>query len=106
MICLQKEHLKILMQKLIFFDFFDLILINKLTVCQNFYIMIKYVDEINGYSSPYSTPPTSYNDTLELTQLKIQIICEKSLESVLSNRKGNLKLDPVSYYVMLIIYNL
>ena len=97
MICLQKGYLKIILEKLTFNDFFDLIILNKLTICKNFYIMIKYIAD---------TPVNSNDDLIDTSQLKVQMICEKSLESVLLNRKGFLKLDPISYFLMLIVYNL
>jgi hypothetical protein len=36
----------------------------------------------------------------------IQILCEKSLEYILLNRKGNLKLDSNMYFLLLIVYNM
>ena len=88
MICLNKEYLKLLLNKLNFNEIFDLIIIHNLTLCKNFYIMIKKI----GHE--------------EDSQKNLQIFCEKSLESILLNRKGNLKLDPVSYFLLMILYNM
>jgi hypothetical protein len=44
MICLNKDYLKLLMNKLNFSEIYDLIILHKLTLCKNFYIIIKKID--------------------------------------------------------------
>ena len=99
MLCLQKDFLKIIIKKLNFNDFFDLVIINKLTTCKNFYIMIKNIDFTTDNN-------LNLNLNSDISQINIQSICEKSLESILLNRKENLKLDPISYLIFLTVYNL
>jgi hypothetical protein len=95
MICLSKDYLRLLLLKLTFNDIFDLILLNKLALSKNFYIMMKYVND--GDNKDVNS---------ENSNLKVQAICDKCLETVLLNRKVNLKLDSISYFLLLIIFNL
>jgi hypothetical protein len=97
MICLNKDYLKMILDKLSLNDLVDLMLFNKLTVSQNFYIMIKHINDNNFIKNE--------NDE-EQAQNKIMNICHKCLEIILLNRKENLKLDPISYFLLLITYNL
>jgi hypothetical protein len=96
MICLQKNYLKLIMEKLNFSDIVDLIILNKFTICKNFYIMIKFIDNLSDINS----------ETKDISQEKLLYICEKSLEHVLKNRKENLNLDSVSYFLFLTVYNM
>ena len=63
----------------------------------NFYIIIKFVN-IN--------PVINNSNHDNSNQENIQYILEKCLEAILLNRKGNLKLDSISYMLFLIINNL
>lgn len=92
MICLYKDFIKILTNKLNLNDFYDLIILHKLTLCKNFYIMMKKIDSRESDNS-------SNNKNL-------QILCEKNLDHVLLNRKGNLNLDSNTYFLLLNIHNM
>jgi hypothetical protein len=97
MICLNKVYLKMMLDKLSLNDLIDLMVFNKLTVSQNFYIMIKHIYD-NNIIGKESEEDQSQN--------KVKSICDKCLEIILLNRRENLKLDPISYYLLLITYNL
>jgi hypothetical protein len=99
MICLQKDCLKLILDKLALNDFYDLLIFNKLSLCQNFYICLKSNNSCKG-GIGVTPSKKSY------TELKILNLSEKCLESVLINRKQTLILDSVSYLLFLIIYNM
>jgi hypothetical protein len=92
MLCLQGDLLKLILAKLNYSDIYDLFIFNKLTTAKNFYIMIKRI---------YLDSNLDHNE-----QSKVIEMCEKSLASVLQNRKESLHLDSITYYLFLSIYNL
>jgi len=77
-------------------DFYDLVIFNKLTLCQNFYACLK----------SFSTSKASSNLAKSENELKILNLLEKCLESVLINRKETLILDSISYLLLMIINNM
>jgi hypothetical protein len=89
MLCLQGDLLKVILDKINYSDIYDLFIFNKLTTAKNFYIMIKRIYITDGDD-----------------QIKVVEMCDKSLTSVLQNRKEFLRLDSVSYFLLLSIYNL
>jgi hypothetical protein len=96
LICLNKDFIKLIFSKLEMDDFYDLLIFNKLTLCQNFYACLK----------SFNTGKVSSNFTKSENELKILNLLGKCLESVLINRKQSLILDSTSYLLLLIIYNL
>ncbi len=59
---------------------------------KNFYIMAKYLNE---YSA---------NEQKKIS--KIMSLCEKCLDVLFLNKKGQIKMDHITYFLLLIISNL
>ena len=72
-------------------DIFDLFILKQITLTKNFYIILKNVIDYNKYIN---------------TEAKIMEMCGACLHGVMISRRENLKLDYISYYLLLIVYNL
>jgi hypothetical protein len=82
MICLNPDILSLILDKIKYNDNFDLFILNKLIITKNFYIMIKRINT------------------------NIFEVLDKCFKTVISYRYEKVRLDPVTYYLLMIIHNM
>ena len=82
MVCLNPDILGLIIEKIKYNDIFDLFILNKLIITNNYYIMIKTI------------------------QTNTSNILDKCLKTIISYRNDHIKLDSISYYLLMIIYNM
>lgn len=137
-LCLKKNFLKNFIENFNIKEILDLLLLSKLTLCSNFYIMIKHTNfdyENIKESSKYNLILFDKNDNNnnEKTQIffakefpeflnikpeslneenakhkfsLVKKISTKFLRLILTNRKNELFSDNISYWLLLIVFNM